>query len=129
MTSSPASNKRNRWITGILLIDLGYLAMSIVHNDIYIILYSSGLWAGQWVGFMWLFMRCMVLFAAHHFRYPKLFRVLIGFELMVGLLVALTDVWVYYTTNCECMLQIDGAILRLTVRTLVLLGLIRVGYR
>lgn len=105
--------------------DLLFLLYNLMANELLIVLYSSGLWLDFPIGMAWFAIRCLALLAAHHFSYPSILRLLIAGELIAGLFVTLIDIWVYYATNCECILQVDGAILRLVVRGGVLLTLFR----
>lgn len=92
------------------------MLISLIHNDVFIVLYTSGLWLEFQVGLSWVVLRGALIIAAQHFSYPSILRVLIALELIVGVLISAMDVWVYFVTNCECMLQVDGAILRLILR-------------
>lgn len=103
-------------LTLVLLADLLFLLSSLIYNDIFIVLYTSGLWLEFQIGIGWVVLRASLIVAAQHFSYPSILRVLIALELIVGVSISMIDVWVYFATNCECMLQVDGAILRLILR-------------
>lgn len=104
----------------ILMADLLFLLISLIRHELLIVFYSSGLWLEFHTGFAWVILRMVVVMAAHKLRYPKTLRTLIAIELLAGVMVALTDLWIYFVTDCECSLQIDGAFIRLVLRSSVL---------
>ncbi len=112
-------------LTGLLALDIGLLWLSLAYHDILIIFYSSGLWLEIEVGLILATSRSILLLAAYHFRYPKIVGVVIGLELISGVLISITDVWIYLVTDCECLLKIDGAIVRLVARSAVLTAIVR----
>jgi hypothetical protein len=88
--------------------------------------YTSGLWVEYTEGVVYAIARSMLLIVAYHFRYRTFFTMLIGLELIAGVLISITDVWIYVVTDCACILNIDGAFLRLVVRTSVLIAIQRI---
>jgi hypothetical protein len=120
MRSRSVSAKRIRVFTGVLLFDLGYLWWSLLANDMLLVLHSSGLWLDYSWGLGWAMVRSIVLFGAYNFRYTKPWLMVLGLELMAGLLVSLVDIWVFMTADCECLLPVDGALVRLVVRFVTL---------
>jgi hypothetical protein len=107
------------------MLDVIFLWLSLLYNDMLIILYASGIWVEFSIGLALAITRSMLLLVAYHFRYPPFPALLIGLELVVGVMLSIVDVWIYFVTDCECLLQIDGAIVRLVVRSVVLTAVIR----
>ncbi len=120
MSFTSRSRRQTRLLAGVLAVDLGFVWLSVIHHEMLVILYSSGLWIGYEAGLGWALLRTILLLSAYHFRFPKLLVFMIGLELMAGVVVSVTDIWVYYATDCECLLQIDGAVARLFVRSAAL---------
>lgn len=108
------------------MLDLVFFWLSLVYNDMLIIIYTSGLWVEYTEGVIFAIARSMLLIVGYHFRYRTFATALIGLELIAGVLISIMDVWIYLVTDCECLLSIDGALLRLVVRTLVLLAVLRI---
>jgi hypothetical protein len=125
MSQRFVSVRKAQLLAGILVVDLGFLWLSLAYHDILIIFYSSGLWVESSLGIMLALARSVLLFLAYHFRFPAGVSMLIGLELVSGVLISITDVWIYLVTDCECVLQIDGAIVRLMVRSAVLAIVLR----
>ncbi len=120
MSTAPQSSRPNRLLTAFLAVDLGFLWVTVVHYEMLVILYSSGLWVGYGAGLAWAIARSLVLAAAYHFRFSQLLMYVIGLELMAGVMVSVVDLWVYHTTDCECLLQMNGAVTRLLIRSAAL---------
>jgi hypothetical protein len=119
------SPNKTKILTGVLALDLAFLWLSLAYHDILIIFYSSGLWLENEFGLVWATSRSVLLLTGHHFRYPKLVIFLLCLELIAGVFISITDIWVYLVTDCECLLQIDGAMIRLVARSAVLTAVIR----
>jgi len=119
------SPNKAKMLTGVLALDLAFLWLSLAYHNILIIFYSSGLWLEYELGLVIATSRSVLLLTAYHFRYPNFVAAFIGLELFAGVLISITDVWVYLVTDCECLLQIDGALIRLVARSAVLTAVIR----
>jgi hypothetical protein len=116
---------RVKKISAVLMLDLIFIWLSLLYNDMFIILYASGIWVEFSIGLAIAITRSMLLFLGYHFRYPPFLALIIGVELVIGVMLSIVDVWIYFVTDCECLLRIDGAIVRLVVRSMVLTAVVR----
>jgi hypothetical protein len=119
------TTEKNLKLTFVLVLDVAFLGLSIIYHDMLIIFYTSGLWVEYTVGITLAVARSILLLLAFHFKFPSLLATLIGIELFMGVILSVLDVWVFLVTDCECLLRIDGALVRLAVRGSVLVAVLR----